>query len=72
MADMKPIDTKVDKLLHDAQCAESGAQMAKMMQYHTKDLFYSTKAADLRDKADKLDTEHKAPAWKHDAKSQIH
>lgn len=62
-------DGKVDRLLHDAEHAKSGARFARMLigriasaADDAKDL--DEKVARLVAEANRLDPDHAAPAWK--------
>lgn len=57
----------VDRLLHDAEHAESGAAFAKSIGHHPQAEEMTVKAKILRQEAEKLDPKHEAPAWAEDA-----
>ena len=60
---MSDRDEKIDRLLHDAEHAESGAQMADMMRDRPNALLLYEKARKLRADALALDPKKEAPAW---------
>ena len=59
-------DEKIDRLLHDAEHADSGAMMAGVMQDHEAKRRLIAKAANLRAQALALDPERTAPSWEED------
>lgn len=56
-------DEKVDQLLHDAEHAESGGEMAARMNDEAAVNRLYAKWEGLIAEANKIDPEHKAPAW---------
>lgn len=57
------LDEQVDRLLHDAEHADSGAMMADMMRDSKSVIRFVAKRKRLIAKALKLDPERKADAW---------
>lgn len=54
---------KVDRLLHDAEHADSGAMMAGVMKDDAAFSRLHAKKVSLLAEANALDPEHTAPAW---------
>jgi hypothetical protein len=56
-------DEKVDRLLHDAEHAESGARMARIMRDYGMQVEYEKKRDGLIAEAQALDPNREADAW---------
>lgn len=56
-------NAKIDRLLHDAEHADSGAMMAGMMRDFAAEQRYRAEQRRLLDEANRLDPKHTAPAW---------